>query len=259
MNTAAFDRATVLRIQHRCGAKEDGDFGRATLQAVDETLALVERTVPALIAGRRVQTPGTPVAPSPSVIPSEAEGPVTSPFGPRIVIEAARYLGLTEIVGNRKWDLPATPGPDPIADELLRVLIEAGWQPGWPYCAAFVEAVFRAVYRGHARLAEIAAVLTPHCLTSWRNAKLKGWITREPCVGAIGVMQLGTGESGHEFIVAKLDLPTVLRTIEANTSATPGTVEADRNGDGIFRKTRALDFRVTSGLHLLGFIRPPGL
>lgn len=245
MDTALFDRAVVTRIQRRAGANADGDFGRETLAAIDATLAYIERTAPNLLAAR-FQPSGNPT-PSPDL-------------GARIVLEAARFVGLTETVGNRKWDLLATPGKDPIADELVRVLTEAGWQPGWPYCAAFVEAVWRKVYSGSPLLAEIAAVLNPHCLTTWRNAKARGWTTNEPTPGAVGIMQKGGTDQGHAFIVESFSKALVtVRTIEANTSPGVGTVEEQRNGDGIYRKSHVVTFKVTAGLHILGFIRPPVL
>lgn len=183
-----------------------------------------------------------------------------TPRQARIVLEASKYLGLTEIVGNRKWDLRATPGKDPIADELVRLLISAGWQPGWAYCIAFIEGIWRVSYADAPKiLPQIASVLNPHCLTSWRNAKAKGWTSQTPCVGAIGIMQHGDTQNGHAFITARVPGNGWLDTIEANTSPKAGTVEADRNGDGIYRKTRVISFARTPGLHLLGFILPPAV
>jgi hypothetical protein len=47
---------------------------------------------------------------------------------------------------ERGWDDPATPEPDAAAAELRQLMAACGWQPGWPYCAAFVEAVWRTAY-----------------------------------------------------------------------------------------------------------------
>lgn len=276
MNTQDFDRKSVLRIQHLSGVEEDGDFGNQTLAGVLETLELAAKVVPTLIA-RAVQTSGNvildaPIAEHPSaaeiaaqksaiqnsikvVTPASAGGDL----GIRIVLEAARYIGLTEVVGNRKWDNLKTPGADPIADELVRVLAAAGWEPGWAYCAAFCEAVWRAIYKGTPLLDQVGRVLNPHCLTTWRNAKAAGWTSKTPVPGAIGIMQKGTSEDGHALIVEKVPGNGWIHTIEANTSPNAGTVEADRNGDGIYRKTRVISLAATSGLHLLGFILPPGL
>jgi hypothetical protein len=183
-----------------------------------------------------------------------------TPRQARIVLEASKYIGLTEIAENRKWDLLATPGKDPIADELVRVLLGAGWQPGWPYCAAWTEAVWRASYADAPRiLRQIAEILTPHCLTSWRNARASGWTSQTPVVGAIGVMQKGDTDQGHQFIIEKVPGNGWLHTLEANTSPNAGTAEADRNGDGIYRKKRVLTLARTPGLHLLGFILPPAV
>jgi hypothetical protein len=177
--------------------------------------------------------------------------------GARIIFEASRFLGLTELVENRKWDLLATPGHDAIADELVRILTVAGWQPSWPYCIAFIEAVWRNAYADAPNLQlAIAQILTPHCLRSWRNAIERGWTSVRPIRGAIGIMRNGSTDHGHAFLVESIG-DGFVRTIEANTSPNSGTAEADRNGDGIYRKKRQLSFTPTAGLYLLGFILPP--
>jgi hypothetical protein len=69
-------------------------------------------------------------------------------------------------------------------------------------------------------------------------------------------MQKGTTATGHAGIVVGCDGKS-LATLEANTS--PGkaiSAEADRNGDGVYKKIRTLDFTKSSGLHLLGFLHP---
>lgn len=225
--------ALVQRIQRRLGFSGDdvdGEPGAQTMQAVATALEV------------------------PIGTPSPSMDLVT--VGARIIAEASRYVGLTEIVGNRKWDLLATPGHDPIADELVRVMTAAGWQPGWPYCIAWIEAVLRAVYRGTPLFDRIAEVYSPHCLTTWRKAKALGWTSHEPVPGATGIMQLGDSDQGHAFFVRRRVGNDVL-TYEANTGPVAGTPEADREGDGIYPKQHPIVFRVTSGLHLIGFIHPP--
>lgn len=183
--------------------------------------------------------------------------PIYSPdIGKRAVIASARFLGLTELRSNAVWDNPSTPGHDDIADELRAELLRVGWQTGWAYCAAFCEAVWRMAYQGRKELDAIKAMLTPGCLVSWRNALQRGWTSTVPAIGAIGVMRKGDTQFGHAFIVRGVRDKTLL-TIEANTSVSGAlNVEADRNGDGIYAKTRELVFRPSASLHLLGFILP---
>ena len=176
-------------------------------------------------------------------------------IGARIVLEAAKFVGLTEVRSNATWDNLATAGKDPIAEELAAEMLRCGWQKGWPYCAAFCEAVWKRAYRGNAAETLVKQMLTPGCLVSWENAVKQGWTSKEPMLGAIGIMKKGSTTQGHAFIVAGKNGDT-LSTIEGNTSPAAGSVEDDRNGDGVYRKTRKLVFKPTTGLHLIGFILP---
>lgn len=179
----------------------------------------------------------------------------SSDIGARAVVAAARFLGLTEVQSNAKWDNLDTAGPDPIAGELKAELVRVGWETGWPYCAAFCEAVWRKAYLGRGELDVVKRMLTPGCLQSWRNASEKGWTSSTPQVGALGVMRKGETQYGHMFIVRAVQNDT-LYTIEANTSPAAGSPEAEREGDGVYKKTRRLHFSPSNGLYLLGFILP---
>ncbi len=173
----------------------------------------------------------------------------------RIVVRAAKFAGLTEVKNNQVWDDLETPGNDPMAAELRAELLRTGWQLGWPYCAAFVEVCWRYGYQGRTELPKISNMLNAHCLSSWHNAAEAGWTSKTPQVGAIGIMKKGETTSGHAFIVSGIS-GTLLQTIEGNTS--PGQVgpDADREGDGVYRKTRRLVYQPTANLHLIGFILP---
>lgn len=184
----------------------------------------------------------------------------TTPATPadQIIACAARFAGLHETIANRKWDAPDTPGTDPESQELAAMMQACGWQPGWPYCAAFVEAVWREVYKDAPKPLRdlIARRLTPSVMQSFNN--WRGEVSRIPRPGAIFFMQNGGGSTGHAGIVVRAGANSIA-TIEANTSPAPNTPEADREGDGIFRKTRRLDFtQRSSGLWLRGFLNPPG-
>lgn len=178
-------------------------------------------------------------------------------IGARAVIEASKYVGLTEIKSNRSWDNLATPERDAIAKALRTELELSGWEEGWPYCAAFCEIAYRHAYESQSPelLAKVRKMLTPSCLQSYHNAAEVGWTSKEPKLGAIGIMKKGETANGHAFIVCGID-DTTLLTVEANTSPAPGSAAVDREGDGIYRKTRTLKFAPSTGLHLIGFILP---
>lgn len=176
-------------------------------------------------------------------------------IGAKVIIQAARFVGLTEVRSNAVWDDLSTEGHDVLADELQAELLRVGWQRGWPYCAAFCEVAWRRAYQGRPELAKVKQMLTPGCLQTWENGVHERWNSQEPQVGAIGIMRNGDSPRGHAFIVRAVK-GTTLYTIEANTSPAPGTVEADREGDGVYAKKRELVYKPSSGLHLIGFILP---
>lgn len=176
-------------------------------------------------------------------------------IGSKVIVAAARFLGLTEIRSNDKWDNLETAGLDDVGKELREELLRVGWQSTWPYCMAFCEAVWTRAYQGRAELMRVRQMLTPGCLQSWRNAVAAGWTESTPRTGSIGVMRKGDTIYGHAFIVRTVQNET-LYTIEANTSPALDSAEAEREGDGVYKKTRRLHFQPTTGLHLLGFITP---
>jgi len=176
-------------------------------------------------------------------------------IGARVVLEAAKFVGLTEVRSNSEWDNLDTPTKDAIAAEFKGELLRVGWQTGWPYCAAFCEVVWRRAYAGRAELPDVKSMLTPGCMLTWERAVEAGFVSRLPLIGSIGIMRKGATASGHAFIVAGVKDDQLL-TIEANTSPEANTPEADREGDGVYRKHRQLVFKPTAGLHLLGFVNP---
>jgi len=163
----------------------------------------------------------------------------------RAVMRAAHFVGLTEVRNNVSW------GNAALAAEFKAELLRTGWQSGWPYCAAFAEVVWRYAYQGRAELSTVKTMLTAGCLQTYRNAVDEGWVSKKPCVGAIGIMKNGATEKGHAFIVVEVD-GDKLTTIEGNTLAE----EESREGDGVYKKYRLVEYRPTTGLHLLGFITP---
>lgn len=178
-------------------------------------------------------------------------------IGAEIIATAQRFVGLQETRANAEWDNPSTAGRDAAAEELRRVLKVAGWQMGWPYCAAFVEATWRLAYAALLAPDElqtrIALRLTPSVMQSFQNWRAE--INLTPLPGAIFFMQMGKTGKGHAGLVVRSAGET-FSTIEGNTSPQAGTADADREGDGIFRKVRRLDFSERTGLWLRGFLNP---
>ena len=178
--------------------------------------------------------------------------------GAKILEVASGFLGLYETKANAAWDDPDTLGADPAALLLPKLLKSVGWQPGWPYCAAFCEAVWRTAYAelgAPAALQQrIATRLNPSVMESYR-----AWVTETtltPIPGAIFFMQSGRGPFGHAGLVAKPGT-RAFGTIEGNTAPAATTAANDREGDGIFRRTRLLDFKKReTGLWLRGFLNP---
>lgn len=179
-------------------------------------------------------------------------------IGISIINAAKKYLGLTEVVPNAKWDNLKTRGEDPAAKELVAAMRATGWQTGWPYCAAFAETCWRVGYAARSELALISKNITPSAMGTWENfTKLNKTATR-PIPGALMIWQNGNTWQGHVAIVVEA-VPNENRvvTIEGNTGPNPGTVQGDREGDGIYRKTRLIDYtKKSKGLNLKGFINP---
>lgn len=165
---------------------------------------------------------------------------------------ASQFLDLREIENNTRWDIVAT------SDTLVPLLEATGWKLGWPYCMAFVEAVWGEAAKRVAPDAEplLRQKFSPHVLTSYRNVK-RAVHTRHPEPGAVFFMQKGQSANGHAGIVIMASR-TRMVTIEANTSPGVVTGAADREGDGIYLKLRPIDFTPhATKLHLLGFLDPP--
>lgn len=171
----------------------------------------------------------------------------------KIIEIASRYTGLTEIVPNAKW-VGKSANSAELSKELCESMEHCGWQKGWPYCMAFVIAVYNEAYADQPeKLKLIKKTLTPSTITSFTNAKKAKLVSQTPTPGSIFIMQKGEGGTGHAGIVTEID-GSVIKTIEGNTSPAPTSAEADRNGDGIYAKSRKLSFAKTAGLHLIGFI-----
>ena len=178
-------------------------------------------------------------------------------MGTHIIKTAEQFLGLHETAQNAAWDNPETAGLDEAATELKKLMVKTGWQEGWAYCAAFVEAVWCDSYVEQKAprwlITELAQKFTPSVVRTFRN--FEDQITDNPEPGAVFFMQLGNTWRGHCGIVTRVVGPKIL-TIEGNTSPEPDDADADREGDGIFRRVRTMDFTEKQGLWLRGFLNP---
>jgi len=95
------------------------------------------------------------------------------------------------------------------------------------------------------------------CLTVWNASPLEARL-QKPQPGAIVVYQFGNSIHGHAGIVEAVSPDGVLMTtIEGNTS--PGVdvksgIVVERNGDGVYRKTRQV--LGTTTMRVKGFLLP---
>jgi len=180
-------------------------------------------------------------------------------IGNEIIKVGSHFVNLFEIKDNAAWRSILDPNSGKEESALLEAeMKKSGWQPGWPYCMAFSETIWRLAYSNLNAPSEVLSnfgkKLNPSVMTSYNACK--GLITKDPIPGSIFFMQKGSTSNGHAGIVVACDGKS-MATLEANTS--PGkaiSAEADRNGDGIYRKIRSFDFTKSSGLHLLGFLNP---
>lgn len=178
-----------------------------------------------------------------------------------IIKTSSKFLNLYETKENAEWNTTADNIDAPkILEDIMQ---QVGWREGWPYCMAFSEAVYIQSYKAATApssvIEYISKLLNPSVMQSFNRVKSKGKVSIKPEVGSIFFMQKGFTGNGHAGIVIGYNEKTnKIATIEANTS--PGvatTAERDRNGDGIYKKIRTLDFTEHQyNLHLKGFLNP---
>jgi hypothetical protein len=145
------------------------------------------------------------------------------PTRAKVIAEARRWIGTREATGQND-------GPG--IDAILGTVGLAGTRA--PYCAAFNATVYsRAGVQG----AWPRSAWSPDWLRGATWTRASGG--RLPAPGDVfGIYFPSKGRIAHTGLVEQWGTSVVV-TIEANTSpdAAPGT-EADRNGDGIWRKRR---------------------
>lgn len=183
----------------------------------------------------------------------------TNSLGYEIVRCAKQYVGLKEVIPNKKWDDPTTPGPDARAKKFEEWIKKAGHQDGWPYCMSACKAIVKEALENLGLTPQylwLLQAINPSVMQSFNNLNKIGKISKSPIPGSIGFMQKHLSQNGHAFIVERLQ-GNVLLTLEGNTSiGSTLEIEADRNGDWFTFKTRPLSFSPSRGLWIRGFWNP---
>lgn len=181
-------------------------------------------------------------------------------LGAEIVRQARIFLHLQEVVPNRKWDDPRTPEPEKALSELLsKEMQSAGWPPGAPYCAAFAEAVsvlaMRRLGVDEWSIFVYRKAFTPHCVTTFNNFQKLGAVSSVPAIGGVGLARWGKTSRGHCWVAVQPSKTfESMATIEGNTSAQFISHAKERQGDGIYERTR--NTRQNGQLKTLGFVNP---
>lgn len=122
-----------------------------------------------------------------------------------------------------------------------------GGAHGQPWCLSFIQSMIAYVEDRFNVTSNL--VLTELCLKLLDDTNISDRFT-DPKTGDIVIWQYGETAKGHCGIVIKSDYK-VINTIEGNTSP---SVFVDREGDGVYQKTRSITG--TSNMHVVGFIRP---
>ena len=166
---------------------------------------------------------------------------------------ATKFVGLYESKPNAAWSSKTLDNYDELSSQLIEMMERTGWQPGWAYCAAFVDGIYREAFKDDAdKLAIIKKCLSPSVMTTFKDSKK--YFTKTPTPGSIFIMQMKSGGTGHCGLVGNSIKSDSFSTIEGNTGPGPAVAAKDRDGDGIYAKARSLNFTHSDGLHLLGFI-----
>jgi hypothetical protein len=165
-----------------------------------------------------------------------------------MVAEARSYLGVRESIANdgefvrlfqsavgkaerEPWCISFIQHNVKKVDALVEALLDGGWHvPLLPFDAPSKTGLFE----------------TEHALTLW-NTSVERRYAPEP--GLIALWRHGDSQRGHGGIVEAVNDDGTFTTIEGNTNEA-----GSREGDGVYRKTRALGG--TGEMKLLGFVDP---
>ncbi len=161
-----------------------------------------------------------------------------------IITTAEKYLGQTEIAGNRGW-----------VDKAFEKRMKAvGWAIGHSWCCYFTELVWKEAYAGHKLAPAFDKLFSASSTATFANFSGSSLfkVGKLPAPGALAVWRLGVGWQGHIGIVTKVNGAT-FDTIEGNTNA-----QGSREGMYVARKLRRLgEPHRPKGLNLVGFVYCP--
>jgi hypothetical protein len=199
------------------------------------------------------------LTPSATVSTPTSDKPTAAALAAETVRQAGLFLNLRERRPNAEWDNPATPAADRALNaRLVECMESAGWQAPWPYCIAFAEGMLiLALLELKCRPAQYATLrklITPHVMTTVRNLSELHALSDRPEPGAIWLARHGSTDNGHAGIVIRSQGNGLMTTIEGNTTSQFKDAEADRQGDGIFRRERCVGSN--GGLKTMGFLTP---
>lgn len=191
--------------------------------------------------------------------------PVTaSNFALAIISNASFFSGMRETKGNSEWKHREKSDEwDRLANlRLNKYMRAAPWAPGSSYCAAFAEAVWRMAAddlglpgQSPQKWELFTKLMTAGCVLSFNNFddNKPRLVHSTPAKGSIWLARHGTGSLGHAGIVIDFDA-SMMQTVEGNTSATAAPGMSQREGDGIYAKSR--NQKKNGDLTTLGFVWP---
>ncbi len=162
----------------------------------------------------------------------------------KVIEVALKYVGEKELTGNVFTD----------ASDFGKKLHGAGQKDGDPWCALFVEMVFKEAFP--ARFAEFDKLFSASAVQTYKNfQKATGYMFNNlPKEGNIVIWQKqieGKPQwQGHAGIVYELRSTWEFTSIEGNTNEAGG-----REGTSVQIKERKVLANVWNGLKVLGFIQ----
>ena len=140
---------------------------------------------------------------------------------------AESYVGTKEATGHN--DGPA----------VSRFLRSVGLPEGYSWCAAFVSYCLSAVHAASPATRSARALAFygkgSHKAADVVTGKYK------PRAGDIVIFRRGVTAYGHVGFVVWYKSPTMIETVEGNTSPNAASIEQDLNGEGVFEKARKIE------------------
>jgi hypothetical protein len=183
--------------------------------------ALLTACTPEPEATTDAPTPSPAPAPAPVATPTPKPTPAPTPTTrERVRTEASSLVGLRETHGRNR---------SPLIDSMNRL---TGAPMGSPWCASFNAYIYN---RAEVPPPWPRSAWSPDWVQSPTWTRGKGGQTPLPG-DAFGIWFSNKGRVAHTGLIEKWGEAVV--TIEGNTGPTGSVGEADRNGDGSYRKRR---------------------